>query len=787
MSNETSPFEIPGSPEGLDAEQLAKRAARELAAKSPDNDGAVETFESVVDAIVGGADPQRAFDLVALDDAIALELSDPAAHAAACSRLFATMKERAAPGLGKIAWEKARDARRREQKRAQRAAEIAAQKSEKSERAQAIESAREAELATVQAWTTEHPELAAHMGERWIDGRRFVMRPGSTRVEEYAGREVIRTTLLTASCVITQQFRSFDNPSATPSYVYRVELLTDGSTRPLVVEVPAEEFAGFQWVASRLGSNVSARTTSRERSDLAAAVHAFSHGVTKTSTRFGFVGYHEFEGRLVYSHHGGAIGAGELDVAGDLPASSGLDKFTLIVPKTRGEAREAIRASLECLSIEPAAVAVPLFAAVYRSALGGSSVTVHLDARPQVGKTLLVSLAQRHFGAGMHAKALPGQWQQGSTAALLELMARVGDAVLVFDDYKASSSSSKSESMRDKFEQVTRACFNRSTVRRLQRTGRARASFDPRCVLLSTGEDTPIDESMRSRIVLVRLSKRVDADLEPLSKRAAAGLYARAIGGFISWAIENEIPGENMRREDAKFARELLDRGMPDRTAGLFGELLSGVAAFLTFAQHCGAITDAEHDAHLERAREALANKALDQGVIADEVDPINLFFSALSNAIFSGRAHIANSAGSVPPPVGAPEQWGWIPDRSSPGHWTPAGARVGAFSPSARDEIGLEVEAALSVANAIAKSNGDTLSLSARTLGRRLYESGRLARHSMDRSPPSPLARVRFRDGGRRWMLVVPTSALIELEDAAQQPQDTTQSDTDSQPLFTD
>lgn len=786
MSNDQSPFSIPGSPEGLDAEQLAKKTARELAARGADG---VETFEGVVDAIVGGADPASAFDLVVLDDAIGLELSDPSAHAAACSKLFAAMKERSAPGLGKIAWEKARDGRRRELKRAQRAAEIAAKKSEKTERVQAIESAREAELEAVRAWTAEHPELAAHMGERWIDGRRFVMRPGSTRVEEYAGRDVFRTTLLTASCVITQQFRYFDNPNATASYVYRCELLTEGSTRPLVVEVPAEEFASFLWVASRLGSSVSARTTSRERSDLAAAIHAFSAAVTKTSTRFGFVGYHEHEGRLVYSHHGSAIGAGDLDVAGDLPVGSGLDRFALLVPKTRGEAREAIRASLECLSLEPAAVAVPLFAAAYRAALGGSSVTVHLDARPQVGKTLLASLVQRHFGAGMHAKALPGQWQQGSTAALLELMARVGDAVLVFDDYKNGSSSSKSESMRDKFERVTRACFNRSTVRRLQRTGRARASYDPRCVLVSTGEDTPIDESMRSRIVLVRLSERLATDLEPLSRRAAAGMFAKATGAFISWAIENGVPGATVREQDAKYTKVMIDRGQPDRAAGLFGELLSGVAAFLVFAQTYGAITSEEHEAQLARAVEALASKADDQGAIANEIEPVNLFFSALANAIFSGTAHIANTAGSVPPPLGAPEQWGWIADRSSPGHWVPSGKRVGVFNPAARDEVGLEVEASLVAANAIARANGETLSLSARTLGRRLYENKRLARHSMDRaSSPTPLARVRLKEDGRRWMLVVPTSALVEVEsDASQQTPATTETDTDTPPLFED
>jgi hypothetical protein len=356
----------------------------------------------------------------------------------------------------------------------------------------------------------------------------------------------------------------------------------------------------------------------------------------------------------------------------------------------------------------------------------------------------------------------------------------------VFDDYKASSSSSKSESMRDKFEQVTRACFNRSTVRRLQRTGRARASFDPRCVLLSTGEDTPIDESMRSRIVLVRLSKRVDTDLEPMAKRAAAGLYARATGAFISWAIENGVPGATVREQDAKYAKMLLERGMPDRAAGLFGELLSGVAAFLVFAQTYGAITSEEHDAHLARATEALSAKAEDQGTLATEIEPVNLFFSALANAIFSGGAHIANTAGSVPPPLGAPEQWGWIADRSSPGHWVPSGRRVGVFNPASRGEIGLEVEASLSAANAIAKSNGETLSLSARTLGRRLFESGRLARHTMDRSPPTPLARVRLKEDGRRWMLVVPTESLVEVEtDASQQTQQMTETDTDAPSLF--
>ena len=84
------------------------------------------------------------------------------------------------------------------------------------------------------------------------------------------------------------------------------------------------------------------------------------------------------------------------------------------------------------LDIAPDVVTVPLVTAIFRSVLGDTDFSIHLAGPTGIGKTELAALAQQHFGPGLDARHLPGNWL--STGNAIEGLAFVTkDALLVVD------------------------------------------------------------------------------------------------------------------------------------------------------------------------------------------------------------------------------------------------------------------------------------------------------------------------------------------------------------------
>src|SRR5262249_9470141 len=117
------------------------------------------------------------------------------------------------------------------------------------------------------------------------------------------------------------------------------------------------------------------------------------------------------DGRRVYLHSGGAIGAeGVIDgVEVELPDA--LAHYVLPRPPAGAERAAAARASLALVDLAPAPIAVPLLAATYRAALGTTDFCLHFSGETGVFKTEVVALAQQHFGSGLDARHLPASWR----------------------------------------------------------------------------------------------------------------------------------------------------------------------------------------------------------------------------------------------------------------------------------------------------------------------------------------------------------------------------------------
>ncbi|MBV9126338.1 MAG: hypothetical protein JO112_23565, partial [Planctomycetes bacterium] len=117
---------------------------------------------------------------------------------------------------------------------------------------------------------------------------------------------------------------------------------------------------------------------------------------------------------------------------------------------------------------------------------------------------------------------------------------------------------------------------------------------------------------------------------------------------------------------------------------------------------------------------EALQEAAAAQSIHQEDAEPTGHFLRLLAAALASGRAHVAAPEGMAP--AEGPEGWGWRGDPA--GSWQPQGKRIGWVDGAA---LYLEPEAAFAAAQELAREQGDSLPVGARTLHRRLREKGLL------------------------------------------------------------
>ena len=160
-------------------------------------------------------------------------------------------------------------------------------------------------------------------------------------------------------------------------------------------------------------------------------------------------------------------------------SESDLERYLLPDPPYRTELRDALRASLRLLDVAGEAAVFPLYCAVWRAPLAGCDSGQHLVGPTGSGKSELAALAQQHYGAGLDARHLPGNWS--STDNALESLAFVAkDALVVVDDFCPGGRQYDVQAMHRKADRLFRAQGNTSGRQRLSRDSTLRAARPPK-------------------------------------------------------------------------------------------------------------------------------------------------------------------------------------------------------------------------------------------------------------------------------------------------------------------
>ena len=442
-----------------------------------------------------------------------------------------------------------------------------------------------------------------------------------------------------------------------------------------------------------------------------------------------------------------------------------LERYLLPDPPSGLKLKDALLASLRMLDVAGEAAVFPLYCAIWRAPLAGCDSGQHLVGPTGSGKNELAALAQQHYGAGLDARHLPGNWS--STDNALESLAFTAkDALMVVDDFCPGGRQYDVQAMHRKADRLFRAQGNTSGRQRLSRDSTLRPARPPRGMVLSTGEDVPMGQSLQARVLISEVTKGGSDALNwdritECQEAAAAGLYAQTMSGYIRWLapqyeeIQTGLQAKTSARRDKAY-----QSGQHRRTSDIVANLAVGLEYFLEFAVSTGAIDETESQAVQERCWDALGRAAEAQGEHQQSQEPTQRFLELVTAALSSGRCHVASLQGSEP--SSSQEAWGWRKSDSPFGNaWNPQGRLVGWVD---GNDLYLESDAAFAEAQLLAGHSGDSIPISLPTLRRRLHER-KVLRSAESRGGKGRFEVRRTIQGKRRSVLHLHSQALYPQE----------------------
>jgi hypothetical protein len=418
-------------------------------------------------------------------------------------------------------------------------------------------------------------------------------------------------------------------------------------------------------------------------------------------------------------------------------------------PPAQDELVGAIRASLGFLELGPPEIMFPMYGAIWRAVLGECDMAIHMSGPTGVFKSEVAALLQQHWGAGFDARHLPAGWHSTDNA-LEGLLFAAKDAITVVDDFAPTGSQYEVAKFHQRADRVIRAQGNRSGRGRMRPDGSLRPVKPPRGLMVSTGEETPRGQSLRSRMFVVEISR---GDIDPnrllaCQSDARAGLYAIAMSGFIRWlAGSYDKVRRDLRIEIEELRAQAVKASEHRRTPEIVANLAIGVRYFLRYARGIGAISKKKSDAIWQRAWDALGQAANRQSAHQLDCEPATRFIELITSAINTGRAHLVGPDGNQPPLA---KTWGWTVNEAN-ADWQPRGECVGFVD---GNSVYLDPDASYRVAQVVAGTTGNALCIQPYTLRRRLAEKEMIVRP--DDRDELTVRRI-FRGRPQRFLLFTP------------------------------
>lgn len=500
-------------------------------------------------------------------------------------------------------------------------------------------------------------------------------------------------------------------------------LIGEIDKKPLpAIDIPAAEFAAMAWVPERWGMKPIIFPAPAAERHLRTAIQMNSE--PEKVDIYACTGWHEIAGKPAYLHGGGRITekGPKNDVKVTLPTD--LRRYAL-QPDPDIDKKAAFRASISLLNLAPHHLIWPLIAATYRAAIGPADFALHIAGRTGTFKSELVSLAQSHYGPQMDARHLPASWS--STANALERLAfHAQNATFTIDDYVPTGTAWQVRALSKTADQLFRAQGNQAGRARMTDTTAMQATFYPRGLIISTGEDIPEGHSIRARLMIIEMSPG-DVSKERLTvAQTRRMLYQQSMIDWLTYLasdldeIRTRIANKKQEYRDAH-----IDVGHP-RIPPILGDLLATTDELLQYGQAKEYITAAEASSLSAKAHKALTEQAAKQFDYMNESDPAEAAIETIRHILAAGFGHLRLRNGGIP---NQPALTGWQTTNSQNGDTEHQSYRANGPLMGWADYDADELLLDLNAFALLKRHAGGKLAMTKPTLLKRLADGGKLKR----------------------------------------------------------
>ncbi len=498
--------------------------------------------------------------------------------------------------------------------------------------------------------------------------------------------------------------------------------------------VPAAQFNNLNWVMESLGGSAIVEPGQGIRMRTSVAIQVLSDELIP-QREYAHTGWRLVEGRQLYLHAGGGIGATGTSTDVAVRLGGNLAHYVLPAPPSGHDVVAAVRASLHLLDLLPFAVAVPLLAVTYlgplRELMRGDEpdFVVWLHGPSGTFKTEQAVLCQSHYG-DFARQTLPASFAT-TPNALERLLSSAKDALLVVDDFHPTSDRKEESAMLQVSSRLLRGVGNGSGRARMRADLSFRPEFRPRAVVLVTAERLPSGHSNAARMFPVAIKPGELSQANLTRAQSERHLFPLAMAGYLQYLAQDwESIADQLRSRFVELRNNANTTSAHAREPAQVAHLMISLETLTNFAASIGAINADAQQELLDRSWRVLLGHAADHSRDLAEETPVHRFLALLSDGFASKRAFVEGPQGGSPV---APERWGWelrtrtdtTGTEHEEAHHTPAATLLGVVDDH---WLLLFPEVTFQFLQRAANEAGTTFPVELRTLLRRLNEEQLIA-----------------------------------------------------------
>jgi len=447
--------------------------------------------------------------------------------------------------------------------------------------------------------------------------------------------------------------------------LYTIEVVIRGM-EPVRLDVPATSFPSMNWL-HQLGYSAIIEPGFTIKDHVRHAIQTHSRDVEMT-TCYTHTGWRKIKSRWAYLMTGGALGAEDVSVK----MSRELQKYKL--PLNPENKSEAMKISLSFLKIGEEDVTFPLFCLPYLSVLTTiinpqPNFSIFLYGETGLFKSTMAVILLSHFGTFDSISNLSNF--EDTPNSVEKRAFTLKDTLMVLDDYCPSANRGESERKESMAQRIIRSYSNRTGRGRLNADTSDKGRYEPRGMLLITGEEIVSLMSTLARIFLVEIAKD-DIDTEKLTEiQRKAHLLPHAMSFFILW-VKDHL--NNIKKT---FNEEFPEKRRQASKGNMHGKLAEQIAYLhftfdlvLQWMVKEGIMNNTKKTVLSSRSWEIFMKLAEKHNERLKSEDPVRRFVEILQTLIMQGKVNLLirdskGKAGYESDNLGGynAEQIGWFDD----------------------------------------------------------------------------------------------------------------------------